>query len=91
VIARRPNWFSIVAPTTDLTTGADLGRDRDHAGGDGDGDSADWHLTVVQQITEVGYRPIVKEVKSEAGDRVVPLGPATVAVLRAYLAMRRRW
>ncbi len=87
-----------IGPTTDLGTDDDTNTDAD-AGADaavgvdtdGDGDNADWHLTVVQQITEVGYRPIIKEVKSEAGDRVVPLGPATVAVLRAYLAMRHRW
>ncbi len=87
-----------IGPTTDLTINAVTGADPDSGAdtdadteGDRDGDNSDWHLTVVQQITEVGYRPIVKEVKSEAGDRVIPLGPATVAVLRAYLAMRRRW
>jgi integrase len=69
---------------TDTDVTADTGADNDP------GDLG-WHLTVVQQITEVGYRPITKEVKSAAGDRVVPLGPATVAVLRAYLAMRQRW
>jgi len=63
------------------------------AGATATGDETDPvpHLTVVQQITEVGYRPITKEVKSDAGDRIVPLGPATLAVLRAYLARRARW
>jgi integrase len=65
----------------------DLGTD-DTNPDEGDGVAS---LTIVQQITEVGYRPIIKEVKSEAGDRVVPLGPLTVAVLRAYLVMRERW
>jgi site-specific recombinase XerD len=30
-------------------------------------------------------------VKTEAGDRTVPLGPATIAVLRAYLNRRAQW
>jgi integrase len=49
------------------------------------------HLTIIQQITTVGYRPVTKDVKSDAGDRVIPLGPTTVAALRAYVAMRERW
>src|SRR6059058_1440313 len=44
-----------------------------------------------QQITTVGYRPVTKDVKSDAGDRVIPLGATTVAALRAYVAMRERW
>jgi integrase len=48
-------------------------------------------MTVAEQITTVGYTPIVKAVKSRAGDRVIPLGPTTIAVLRAYLAMRAAW
>src|SRR4030095_3864127 len=40
------------------------------------------YLTVAQQITTVGYQPIVTDVKSDAGDRVMPLGPKTVSVLR---------
>jgi integrase len=48
-------------------------------------------LTIVYQLTTVGYETILKEVKSEAGDRVIPLGPATIAVLQAYLARRRAW
>ncbi|MEV5768744.1 site-specific integrase [Micromonospora sp. NPDC052213] len=49
------------------------------------------YLTVVEQITTVGYTPITRPVKNDAGDRMVPLGPKTIAVLRAYLDMRRRW
>ncbi|MFG1779062.1 tyrosine-type recombinase/integrase [Micromonospora sp. NPDC049048] len=49
------------------------------------------YLTVVEQITTVGYTPIVRPVKSDAGDRIIPLGPKTIIALRAYLDMRRRW
>jgi integrase len=49
------------------------------------------YLTVVQQITTVGHTPIVRQVKSRAGDRIVPLGPKTISPLRDYLAMRHRW
>jgi len=58
---------------------------------DTDVDLDNGHVTIVEQITTVGYRPVTKEVKSDAGDRVIPLGPSTVAVLRTYLAMRERW
>jgi integrase len=58
---------------------------------DDDVDLDNAHLTVVQQITTVGYTPVVKHVKSRAGDRVVPLGPKTVTVLRDYLARRAGW
>jgi integrase len=46
---------------------------------------------VVQQITTVGYTPIVRKVKSDAGNRIIPLGPTTVAVLAEYLKMRQKW
>src|SRR5262245_25102567 len=49
------------------------------------------YLSVVQQITTVGHTPIVRPVKSDAGDRLVPLGPKTVEALQAYLDMRGRW
>jgi integrase len=49
------------------------------------------HLTIAQQITTVGYKPIVTTVKSDAGDRVVPLGPKTVTELRGYLTRRAGW
>jgi integrase len=48
-------------------------------------------LTIVQQITTVRYKTIVKPVKSDAGDRIVPLGPTTITVLRAYLTQRDQW
>jgi integrase len=49
------------------------------------------HLTIAQQITTVGYKPIVTTVKSDAGDRVVPLGPKTVTELGDYLTRRAGW
>ena len=49
------------------------------------------YLAVVEQITAVGYVPVTRKVKSDAGDRIVPLGPATVTVLRDYLRMREGW
>jgi len=58
---------------------------------DDDVDLDTGHAAIVEQITTVGYRAITTTVKSDAGDRVVPLGPATIAVLRAYLAMRAGW
>jgi len=48
-------------------------------------------MTIAEQITTVGYTPITKAVKSRAGDRVIPLGATTIAVLRAYLKMRAAW
>jgi integrase len=59
---------------------------RDH---DVDLDSG--YLAITQQVTTVGYRVITTGVKSDAGDRVIPLGPTTIAVLRAHLAMRGGW
>jgi len=38
-----------------------------------------------------GYTPVTRKVKSDAGDRIVPLGPATVAVLTDYLRMHEAW
>ncbi|WKU03458.1 tyrosine-type recombinase/integrase [Micromonospora sp. HUAS LYJ1] len=49
------------------------------------------HLTIVEQITTVGYTPITRPVKSDAGDRTIPLGPKTTSALRDYIKMRRRW
>ena len=49
------------------------------------------YLAVVEQITAVGYVPVTRKVKSDAGDRIVPLGPATVAVLTDYLRMHEAW
>lgn len=58
---------------------------------DYDVDLTDAYLNVVQQITTVGYTPVVRKVKSDAGDRVIPLGPATIAVLTDYLNLREHW
>jgi integrase len=49
------------------------------------------YLSVVEQITTVGYTPVVRKVKSDAGDRLVPLGPKTVEALQTYLNMRTHW
>jgi integrase len=46
---------------------------------------------VSQQITTVGYKPVVKKVKSDAGDRTITLDTATTTALRAYHARRNRW
>jgi integrase len=48
-------------------------------------------VTIAQQLTTVGYDPVVKNVKSDAGDRVVSLDSFTLAALRAYHARRNRW
>jgi integrase len=48
-------------------------------------------LTVLQQITTVGYTPIVRAVKSRAGDRIIPIGAKTSLPLQEYAAMRDRW
>jgi integrase len=48
-------------------------------------------LTVIDQITPVGYKPVKKKVKSRAGERTVALGPKTVATQKDYVAMRERW
>ncbi|MEU4557464.1 tyrosine-type recombinase/integrase [Actinoplanes sp. NPDC023936] len=58
---------------------------------DYDVDLNEAYLGIVQQITTVGYTPVTRKVKSDAGDRIVPLGPTTVAGLTAYLEMRGRW
>ena len=48
-------------------------------------------ITIRQQRTAVGYKPIVRKVKSAAGDRILMIDPHTAAILRAYLATRARW
>ncbi|MEO3780500.1 tyrosine-type recombinase/integrase [Micromonospora sp. B11E3] len=58
---------------------------------DYDVDLATGELTITEQRTSVGYQVIEKEVKSAAGDRVVPLAEETVDVLRAYLTRRAAW
>ncbi|WP_433221488.1 tyrosine-type recombinase/integrase [Dactylosporangium sp. CS-047395] len=58
---------------------------------DFDVDLDDAHLTVAEQITAVGYKPVVKDVKSDAGERSMPLGPSTVSTLREYVTRRDGW
>ncbi|MEU4476466.1 tyrosine-type recombinase/integrase [Micromonospora sp. NPDC023966] len=48
-------------------------------------------ITITEQRTSVGYKPITKPVKSRAGERVIPLADDTVTVLRAYRARRNGW
>jgi integrase len=48
-------------------------------------------ITIVQQTTTVGYTPITVDVKSDAGDRIIAIGPTVIAILRTYLEMRGRW
>jgi integrase len=49
------------------------------------------YLSVIEQITTVGYTPVTRTVKSDAGDRQLPLGPKTIDTLNDYLTMRDRW
>ncbi|MGH8882073.1 MAG: site-specific integrase, partial [Stackebrandtia sp.] len=49
------------------------------------------YLSIVQQITTVGYRPVIKPVKTDAGDRVIPIGPKTITALRDHLTRRAQW
>jgi integrase len=48
-------------------------------------------LVVRQQITTVGYTPITKQVKTEAGDRTVTLDTGTLAIQRTHRARRAQW
>jgi integrase len=48
-------------------------------------------ITVVQQRVSVGYEQIEREVKSRAGDRILPIDNHTAAILAAYLQMRDGW
>jgi integrase len=48
-------------------------------------------LTIAQQITTVGWTPVTKTVKSDAGDRTIPLDTVSLTALRAYHARRARW
>ena len=47
--------------------------------------------TIAQQITTVAYKPVTKDVKSDAGERTIPLDAVTIAILRAYRARRNQW
>ncbi|GAA5200772.1 tyrosine-type recombinase/integrase [Rugosimonospora acidiphila] len=46
---------------------------------------------ISQQITTLGYAPVTKRVKSEAGDRTITLDTSTLTALRAHHARRARW
>jgi uncharacterized protein (DUF849 family) len=46
--------------------------------------------TITQQLTTVGYRPVIKIVKSYAGDRIIALDASTTTALRIYQERRER-
>jgi integrase len=48
-------------------------------------------LTVSQQLTTCGYKPVVKPVKTRSGERGLGLDRHTVAIQHAYQARRARW
>ncbi len=48
-------------------------------------------ITIAQQITTVGWTPVTKKVKSDAGERTIALDHATRTALRTYHARRARW
>jgi integrase len=56
-----------------------------------DVDLDDKTLTVIDQVTPVGYTPVKKKVKSRAGERTMPLGPTTTVILTDYELMRDGW
>jgi integrase len=58
---------------------------------DADVDLDTGSITVSQQITTIGWTPVTKKVKSEAGERTVSLDATTLAGLRGYRARRARW
>jgi integrase len=58
---------------------------------DADTDLDTGSIVIRQQITTVGYTPITKRVKSDAGDRTVILDSATLAIQKAYRARRATW
>jgi integrase len=45
---------------------------------------------ISQQMATLGYTPLVKDVKSDSGNRVISLDTVTLAALRAYHARRAR-
>jgi integrase len=47
-------------------------------------------ITITQQITTVGHKPITTSVKTDAGERTIPLDPTTLAVLRDYRDRREQ-
>jgi integrase len=46
---------------------------------------------ISQQIAVLGYTPIVKKVKSDAGERTISVDSVSLAALRDYRARRDRW
>jgi len=46
--------------------------------------------TITQQLTTVGYRPVIKIVKSYAGDRIIAIDASTTTGLRIYQQWRER-
>ena len=56
-----------------------------------DVDLAGRTATIAQQLTTVGYRPVIKVVKSHAGDRIIALDASTTTALRIYRERREGW
>jgi integrase len=56
-----------------------------------DVDLAGRTATIAQQLTTVGYRPVIKVVKSYAGDRIIALDASTTTALRIYQERRELW
>jgi integrase len=48
-------------------------------------------LTVAQQITTAGYTAITTTVKTDAGERTIPLDTASTTALRHHLQQREQW
>jgi integrase len=48
-------------------------------------------LTVAQQITTAGYTAITTKVKTDAGERTIPLDTASTTALRHHLQQRESW
>jgi integrase len=48
-------------------------------------------IVISQQITTLGFKPITKQVTSDAGERTVTLDEITQTALRTYRARRARW
>ncbi len=48
-------------------------------------------ITVVRQRVSVGYQQVEREVKTRAGDRILPIDNHTTQILSAYLTMRHGW
>ncbi|GGK40613.1 site-specific integrase [Pilimelia terevasa] len=57
--------------------------------GEHDVDLHHQQLTIHEQIASVAYKPVLKKVKSRAGDRTVPLADDTTASLRRYNTRRK--